>query len=95
MGFTYRVYNTAMPNGSFFVVVVDFAALFPRKGTTDYVVMQRRIPALQAVTGCMWTKSSSTDTNGTPFSYAVPGSDNELLLLHHKNLVLLVDNQWR
>ena len=75
-------------------MVVDFAVLFPRKGTTDYVIMQRRIPALQAVTGCMWTKSSSTDTIGTPLSYAVPSGNNELLF-HYKDLVLLVDNQWR
>ena len=78
-------------------MVVDFAVLFPRKGTTDYVLMQRRMPALQAVTGCMWIKSNSTDTSGTPFSYAVPSNrdGNELILYDYKNLVLFVDEQRR
>ena len=38
----------------------------------------------------MWIQSSNKDTNGCPFSYAVSGSDNELLLYNHKNLALWV-----
>ena len=76
----------------FFVVAADFALLFPKKGTTDYVLVQR-MPALRAVTGCMWIKSSNSDTEGTPLSYAVPAADNELILYDYKNLGLFVGGQ--
>ena len=39
------------------------------------------MPSLKAVTVCLWMKSSD---NGTPLSYAVSGSDNELLLYNYK-----------
>ena len=62
------------------------------KGTTDYVLVQR-MPALRAVTGCMWIKCSNSDTHGTPLSYAVPAEDNELILYDYKNLGLNFGDQ--
>ena len=75
-------------------VAADFALLFPKKGTTDYVLVQR-MPALRAVTGCMWIKCSNSDTEGTPLSYAVPATTNELTLIEYRNLAFYVGNQLR
>ncbi|XP_078367115.1 neuronal pentraxin-2-like isoform X2 [Oculina patagonica] len=62
----------------------DYALLFPRKGTSDCVIT-RGMPSLKAVTVCLWMKTADTGNGGIPLSYAVPGSDNELLLLDYRN----------
>ena len=61
-----------------------YALLFPRKGTSDYV-MTRSMPSLKALTVCLWMKTADAGNEGTPLSYAVSGSDNELLLLDYRN----------
>ena len=38
------------------------------------------MPSLRAVTVCMWIKTNATGSNGALLSYAVRGTDNELLL---------------
>ena len=68
----------------FTLVGADCALLFPRKGTSDHV-MARGMPSLKAVTVCLWMKTADTGNEGTPLSYAVSGSDNELLLLDYRN----------
>jgi len=59
--------------------VDNYALLFPRKGTSDYVIT-RGMPNLKAVTFCLWMKTADKGNVGVPLSYAVPGSDNEILL---------------
>ncbi|XP_078367070.1 neuronal pentraxin-2-like [Oculina patagonica] len=63
----------------------NYALLFPRKGTSDYV-MTRGMPSLTAVTVCVWMKTNDTGNEGTPLSYAVSGSYNELILIDYRNL---------
>ena len=70
---------------------VGYAVLFPRKGTSDYV-MTRGMPSLIGVTACLWMKTADTGNKGTPLSYAVSGVDNELLLYDYTNFVLWVGN---
>jgi len=38
------------------------------------------MPNLKAVTFCLWMKTADKGNVGTPLSYAVPGSDNEIIL---------------
>ena len=47
------------------------------------------MPSLNASTVCFWMKSSSSNA-GTPFSYAVQGEDNELLLFNYKDFDLRI-----
>ncbi|KAL9979839.1 hypothetical protein ACROYT_G017558 [Oculina patagonica] len=62
------------------VFAADYALLFPRKGTSDYVII-RGMPSLTAVTVCLWMKTADTGNGGVPLSYAVSGADdNELTL---------------
>jgi len=61
-----------------------YALLFPRKGTSDYV-MTRGMPSLKAVTVCLWMKTTDTGNEGTPLSYVVSGGVNELLLIDYRN----------
>ncbi|XP_078367117.1 neuronal pentraxin-1-like isoform X4 [Oculina patagonica] len=60
-----------------------YALLFPRKGTSDYVII-RGMPSLTAVTVCLWMKTADTGNEGTPLGYNV-GSTNELLLHDYRN----------
>ncbi|XP_078367069.1 neuronal pentraxin-2-like [Oculina patagonica] len=70
-------------------VAADYALLFTRKGTSDYVII-RGMPSLTAVTFCLWMKTADTGNTGTPLSYAVSGSDNELLLYDYRNFLFWV-----
>lgn len=40
---------------------------------------------MYAFTVCMWIKSNASPGVGTPFSYAVPGQANELVLIEWGN----------
>ena len=71
-----------------------YALLFPRKGTSDYV-MTRRMPSLKAVTVCLWMKTADTGNEGTLLSYAVSGANNELLLLDYRNFQPWVGDSHR
>ena len=71
-----------------------YALLFPRKGTSDYV-MTRDVPSLKAVTVCLWMKTADTGNEGTPLSYAVSGSDNELILYDYTNFLVCVGRGHR
>ncbi|XP_078367068.1 neuronal pentraxin-2-like isoform X2 [Oculina patagonica] len=66
-----------------------YALLFPRKGTSDYVIT-RGMPSLKAVTVCLWMKTADTGNGGTPLSYAVSGSDNDLILYDYRNFYFWV-----
>ena len=63
----------------YYLAVDNYALLFPRKGTSDYVIT-RGMPNLKAVTFCLWMKTADKGNVAVPLSYAVPGSDNEITL---------------
>lgn len=72
----------------------NYALLFPRKGTSDYVTT-RGMPSLKAVTVCLWMKSSEKN-DGTSLSYATSRkNDNELLLSDYRKFSLWVGNKQR
>lgn len=55
---------------------------FPMKTNYMYGRMKRSIVnELFALTICLWVKAGSGPGLGTPFSYAVPGQANELVLI--------------
>lgn len=56
----------------------DYALRFTGKTTNGFVI-KHGMRSLTAVTLCVWIKSRD-NRNGAALSYAVPGSDNELLV---------------
>ncbi|KAJ7380291.1 Sushi, von Willebrand factor type A, EGF and pentraxin domain containing 1 [Desmophyllum pertusum] len=75
-------------------LVAHYALQFPQRGTSDYVIT-RGIRILTAVTVCFRMKSSDTGNEGTPLSYAVSGTDNELLVYSYRNFELCVGGSCR
>lgn len=67
---------------------------FPNKGVDD-VVKISGIRSLTVFTVCLWM--SSSNSQGTLFSYAVSGEgrDNELVIDYNRYLRLLIDNEVR
>ena len=49
--------------------------------------------SLTAFTVCMWM--SSSDTEGSPFSYAVSSEDNELLIYYERYFQLFIGGEKR
>ncbi len=76
-----------------FHCLIDYAFEFPNKGVTDFVHLwsMRR---LEQFTMCFWMQSSDRD-GGTPFSYAVPGADNELVITNYNNFTVWIGNEAR
>lgn len=58
---------------------LDYAFHFPHKGVDDFVKI-KLTHTLTIFTVCLWMSSSNPD--GTLFSYAVPGQDNELIIAY-------------
>lgn len=50
-----------------------------------YAKVKKSLPEMYALTVCMWLKSNASPGVGTPFSYAVPGQANELVLIEWGN----------
>ena len=48
---------------------------------------------LTAVTVCLWMRTADQTIKGTPFSYAVSGQDNELLLHDYKDFDIEVGDK--
>ncbi|XP_043535392.1 neuronal pentraxin-2-like isoform X1 [Chiloscyllium plagiosum] len=66
---------------------------FPVRTNYMYARMKQSLPELYTLTVCLWLKSKATVGIGTPFSYAVPGQANELVLLEWgKNPIELLIN---
>ncbi|XP_072348551.1 neuronal pentraxin receptor-like isoform X2 [Scyliorhinus torazame] len=66
---------------------------FPVRTNYMYARMKRSLPELYTLTICLWVKSKGTVGIGTPFSYAVPGQANEMVLLEWgKNPIELLIN---
>jgi len=72
---------------------LDYALHFPRQGVTDYANIWG-MRSLTEFTVCFWMKSSATN-DGTPFSYAVQGQDNELIIYNHGDFYLYIGGESR
>ncbi|XP_049632433.1 neuronal pentraxin-1 isoform X2 [Suncus etruscus] len=62
-----------------------FQLTFPLRTNYMYAKARRSLPEMYAFSVCMWLKSSAAPGVGTPFSYAVPGQANELVLIEWGN----------
>uniref|UniRef100_A0A673G6P3 Neuronal pentraxin-1-like n=1 Tax=Sinocyclocheilus rhinocerous TaxID=307959 RepID=A0A673G6P3_9TELE len=62
-----------------------FQLTFPLRTNYMYAKVKKSLPEMYAFTVCMWLKSNASPGVGTPFSYAVPGQANELVLIEWGN----------
>ncbi|XP_064805637.1 neuronal pentraxin-1-like [Oncorhynchus masou masou] len=62
-----------------------FQLTFPLRTNYMYAKAKRTLPEMYAFTVCLWIKSNASPGVGTPFSYAVPGQANELVLIEWGN----------
>ncbi|XP_028674875.2 neuronal pentraxin 1 like [Erpetoichthys calabaricus] len=62
-----------------------FQLTFPLRTNYMYAKVKKSLPEMYAFTVCMWIKSNASPGVGTPFSYAVPGQTNELVLIEWGN----------
>ncbi|KAF5891784.1 neuronal pentraxin-1 isoform X1, partial [Clarias magur] len=65
--------------------VDKFQLTFPLRTNYMYAKVKRSLPEMYAFTLCLWIKSNASPGVGTPFSYAVPGQSNELVLIEWGN----------
>ncbi|KAG7251028.1 hypothetical protein CRUP_008697, partial [Coryphaenoides rupestris] len=72
-----------------------FQLTFPLRTNYMYAKVKKSLPEMYAFTVCMWLKSNASPGVGTPFSYAVPGQANELVLIEWGNnpMELLVNDK--
>lgn len=74
-----------------------FQLTFPLRTNYMYAKVKKSLPEMYAFSVCMWIKSSASPGMGTPFSYAVPGQANELVLIEWGNNpmeILINDKVW-
>lgn len=74
-----------------------FQLTFPLRTNYMYAKVKKSLPEMYALTVCMWLKSNASPGVGTPFSYAVPGQANELVLIEWGNNpmeILINDKVW-
>ncbi|MBN3307547.1 NPTX1 protein, partial [Amia calva] len=62
-----------------------FQLTFPLRTNYMYAKVKKSLPEMYAFTVCMWIKSNASPGVGTPFSYAVSGQANELVLIEWGN----------
>ena len=62
-----------------------FQLTFPLRTNYMYAKVKKSLPEMYAFTVCMWLKATAAPGVGTPFSYAVPGQANELVLIEWGN----------
>lgn len=74
-------------------ISLDNAFHFPNKGVTDFVGVSSTSQELTAFTVCFWV--SSSNTQGTPFSYAASDEDDELVIDYNGNFRLTIDSEVR
>lgn len=62
-----------------------------------YAKVKKSLPEMYAFSVCMWIKSNASPGMGTPFSYAVPGQANELVLIEWGNnpMEILINDKVR
>ena len=71
----------------------DYTLHFPSHGVTNYANIWGT-HSLTEFTVCFWMKSSATN-DGVPFSYAVQGMANELLIYDHADFYLIIGDKSR
>ncbi|XP_042198234.1 neuronal pentraxin 1 like isoform X1 [Callorhinchus milii] len=62
-----------------------FQITFPLRTNYMYAKVKKSLPEMYAMTVCLWLKSNASPGVGTPFSYAIPGQPNELVLIEWGN----------
>jgi len=62
-----------------------FQITFPLRTNYMYAKVKKSLPEMYAFSFCLWIKSNASPGVGTPFSYAVPGQANELVLIEWGN----------
>ncbi|KAF3851891.1 hypothetical protein F7725_005246 [Dissostichus mawsoni] len=62
-----------------------FQLTFPLRTNYMYAKAKRSLPEMYSFSVCLWIKSNASPGVGTPFSYAVPGQTNELVLIEWGN----------
>lgn len=74
-----------------------FQLTFPLRTNYMYAKVKKSLPEMYAFTVCMWLRSSAAPGVGTPFSYAVPGQANELVLIEWGNnpMEILINDKVR
>ncbi|KAF7242882.1 Neuronal pentraxin-2 [Varanus komodoensis] len=73
----------------------EFKVSLPLRTNYLYGKIKKTLPELYAFTVCLWLKSSASPGIGTPFSYAVPGQANEVVLIEWGNnpIELLINDK--
>ncbi|KFR09697.1 Neuronal pentraxin-1, partial [Opisthocomus hoazin] len=74
-----------------------FQLTFPLRTNYMYAKVKKSLPEMYAFSVCMWMKSNASPGMGTPFSYAVPGQANELVLIEWGNnpMEILINDKVR
>ena len=74
-----------------------FKVSLPLRTNYLYGKIKKTLPELYAFTICLWLRSSALPGIGTPFSYAVPGQANEIVLIEWGNnpIELLINDKVR
>lgn len=74
-----------------------FQLTFPLRTNYMYAKARRSLPEMVAFTAGLWLKSNASPGVGTPFSYAVPGQANELVLIEWGNhpMEILINDKVR
>ncbi|XP_006000842.1 neuronal pentraxin-2 [Latimeria chalumnae] len=72
-----------------------FKVSLPLRTNYMYGRIKKTLPEMYAFTICMWLKSEAAPGIGTPFSYAVPGQANEIVLTEWGNnpIELLINDK--
>ncbi|XP_043097734.1 neuronal pentraxin-1-like [Puntigrus tetrazona] len=72
-----------------------FQITFPLRTNYMYAKVKKSLPEMYAFSFCLWIKSNASPGVGTPFSYAVPGQANELVLIEWGNnpMELLINDK--
>lgn len=82
----FKMYYYSLPAGQRENRPLDkFQLTFPLRTNYMYAKVKKSLPEMYALTVCMWLKSNASPGVGTPFSYAVPGQANELVLIEWGN----------
>lgn len=86
-----------IPGNSAFKSPDEFKVSLPLRTNYLYGKVKKTLPELYAFTVCLWLRSSASPGIGTPFSYAVPGQANEIVLIEWGNnpIELLINDKVR
>ncbi|XP_063284951.1 neuronal pentraxin-2 [Pelobates fuscus] len=87
--------NELEKGSSAFKAPDEFKVSLPLRTNYLYGRIRKSLPELYAFTICMWLKSSASPGIGTPFSYAVSGQANEIVLIEWGNhpIELLINDK--